>query len=353
MKLNELKRYFGFLLALSSAKLKKRKVPLIVILGVTNKCNLNCWYCYGEHHYRAGCREFTTKELLEMIRSLSRLGTRIIQLQGGEPLLRDDLTDIIIEAHSRGMAVDMVTNGTLVSSRAQAVSLLDRICISLDGPRESNDRNRGEGSHEKAVAGIKLARSLGLAVRISAVLTAESTTGDIDWLVDFATHNKVKLNFSPSFDFVPRFRRQGVSPHAIPDEKLRLLLRHIMKHKLDNAPVQFTSTSYAMASRWPFTYEKRTALSAELPERFSGPRCYHGEYVVFIDSDGTVYPCCNFWGRPGKNIFKDGLEGSLAGLGHEGCSACYIPAYIDRNLFFDIHPGAWLNYLTEGMKDIL
>jgi len=353
MKLNELKHYSGFLLALALAKLKKRKVPLIAIVGVTNKCNLDCWYCYGEHHYRSGCREFTTKELLEMIHSLSRLGTRIIQFQGGEPLLRDDLRDIILQARNCGMCVDMVTNGTLISRKAQTVSLLDRICVSLDGPRESNDRNRGEGSHEKAVAGIKLARSFGLPVRLSSVLTAESTIEDIDWLIDFARGNKVKLNFSPSFDFVPRFRMPPASPHAIPDERLRLLLRHIMKHKLNNAPIQFTTVSYAVASRWPFSYKKRTATLGELAGKFPGYKCYHGDLVVFIDSDGSTYPCCNFWGRPGKNIFKDGLKGALSELSREGCAACYIPAYIDRNLFFDICPRAWLNYLTEGIKDIL
>ncbi|MCX5694576.1 MAG: radical SAM protein [Candidatus Omnitrophica bacterium] len=342
-----------FVNALFMAKLAKRRIPLVAILGVTNRCNLKCWYCYGEHPYRGDCREFTTEELLEIVRKLYQLGTQILQLQGGEPLLRNDLKAIIAEAHRLGMVCDMVTNGTLIPQKEEIIRLLDRICISLDGPARVNDRNRGEGSHAKIIEGIKLARSYGLSVRISSVLVPETTEEDIDWLVNFARQNNLLLNFSPSFNFTANFNPGEFQPHVISEDKLREIFRYLKQLKLKNAPIQFSAAGYEIARRWPFTYEKRMATQDEFPVNFHHPKCYHGDYTVFIDSDGSVYPCCNFWGRPQWNIRKDGLEKSIKGLSRHSCRACYIPAYIDRNLLFSGRPGAWGNYIIQNLKDLI
>ena len=353
MKFRQLKQYVKFAGKLSLAKFTNRRIPLIVILCVTNRCNLNCWYCYGEHPYRRNYPEFTTEELLNIIRSLHRLGTQILQLQGGEPLLRDDLPVIIGEARRLGMVCDMVTNGTLILRKPEVIHLLDRICISLDGPPETNDRNRGEGTYARIVEGIRFACACGLPVRISAVLTSASTIKDIDWLVGFAYEHHVLLNFSPPFEFIAHFHSDKFKPHIIPDDQLRRLLRHIMQYKVDGTPIQFTKASYDIAIHWPFTYQKRIARSYELPSGYVHPKCYHGDYVFFLDSDGSVYPCCNFWGRPKWNIRTNGLESLIVGLNREGCEACYIPAYIDRNLFFDGRPRIWWNYLVQTVKELL
>jgi MoaA/NifB/PqqE/SkfB family radical SAM enzyme len=289
-------------------------------------------------------------ELLSMIRTLKQLGTQVLQLQGGEPLLRDDLLVLINEAHSFGMLCDMVTNGILIEKKAEVVRRLDRICISLDGPPDTNDRNRGKGTYVSILKGIKFSRACGLEVRISVVLTAETTTEDIDWLVAFAVEEGVILNFSPSFEFTAQFGTHR-GPHLIANEHLRMLFQHIIEHKKRKAPIQFSVRSYRIATHWPFTYQKRLAYSHELPLDFVHPKCYHGDYVVFIDSDGSVYPCCNFWGRVQWNIHKHGLKESIAGLSRDGCQACYIPSYIDRNLFFNGDPSVWWNYIAQNVKE--
>ena len=353
MKFRKLNQHIKFIKALSIAKLTKRRIPLIAILCVTNRCNLKCWYCYGEHPYRYDCREFTTEELLEIVRNLHQLGTQILQLQGGEPLLRNDLPVIISEAKQLGMVCDMVTNGTLILRKPEVIRLLDKICISLDGPLDTNDRNRGEGTHVKIIEGIKFACACGLPVRISAVLTSETTTKDIDWLIAFSRENNVLLNLSPSFNFAARFQPEGFKPHIIPDEKLREIFKYIIRCKINGYPIQFTATSYNIAAHWPFSYEKRMGRSDEFPMGFIHPKCYHGDFVVFIDSDGSVYPCCNFWGRAEWNVHTDGLEKSIKGLHRNGCTASYVPSYIDRNLFFDSNAFTWWNYIIQNAKGLL
>jgi MoaA/NifB/PqqE/SkfB family radical SAM enzyme len=255
---------------------------------------------------------------------MRQLGTQLLQLQGGEPLLREDLGIVIDEAHRFGMACDMVTNGTLVLKKTDIVRRLDRICISLDGRPGLNDANRGEGAYGRALEGIEFACSRGLAVRLSAVLTDKTVVEDIDWLIGLARSHKITVNFSPPFYFCPQFSRDKITPHLVPDAKLKILLRHIIYRKIEKAPIQFSLASYGLALNWPFTYGKCTATRRELPAGVVYPKCYHGDRVVFIDSDGSVYPCCNFWGS---------------------CGACYIPAYIDRNLILGLNFNACRNYV--------
>ncbi|MBU0468352.1 MAG: radical SAM protein [Candidatus Omnitrophica bacterium] len=323
---------------------------MIVILCVTNKCNLKCWYCYGQHGKRIDWKEFSKNEILKMIGTLREMGTQILQLQGGEPLLRDDLKIIIEEAKKSGMICDMVTNGTLISQNVETIKLLDKICISLDGPKETHEKNCGEGTFNKSLEGIKRARSLGLPVRLSTVLTQNTTVNDIDWLSNFAKDNCISVNFSPSFAFVSSVKSTEDKPHDISDDQMRTLLKHIIICKKMGYPIQFTEKSYEIAASWPFSYKKRTVLSNDNLQIFKKTRCLHGDFVIFIDSDGSVYPCCNFWGRPELNVRKDGLRNSILKLSKKDCMGCYIPAYIDRNLFFNLDPKAWLHYIKKAIK---
>lgn len=352
-KVCSLRGYGGLAADLLLSRLLKRRRPLSAILCVTNRCNLRCWYCYGEHAYRRECREFTTDELLDLIRSLRRMGMRMLQIQGGEPLLRKDITEVLREAQRLGVVRDMVTNGILVPARDDVLALLNKICISLDGPESATDRNRGTGTFKKAIAGIRYAVDAGLPVRLSAVITAETARRDIDWLIAFSSEQNISVNFSPSFDFRPRYRRDDFGPHAVPDDRLRMLLRYIARQRHRGAPVQFAARAYELAASWPFSYEVRRAMGEEHGTTdLAYPACRHGDYVVFIDSDGSVYPCCNFWGESAPNLHRDGIADAFEKLSRQGCRACHIPAYIERNRFLDGQPRVWWNYAIQSLRNI-
>ncbi|MCF7916176.1 MAG: radical SAM protein [Candidatus Omnitrophica bacterium] len=337
------------------AKITQKKIPLIVILSITNKCNLNCWYCYGEHYKKNNWKDFTTKELLKIIQDLHSLGSEIIQLQGGEPLMRDDIKIIINEVKRLGMICDMVTNGTLIPEKRNVVSQLDKICISLDGPLHINDKNRGKGSFIRIIKGMETACNLGLPVRISAVLTFQTSKQDIDWLIDFALkHSQYRMvvNFSPFFESVSSFEINKNQFHTINNKRLKDIFRYISKQKEKGAPIQFTAKSYKHAAQWPFTYEKNKMFSIDRASiNYDYPKCYHGKFIFFIDADGSLYPCCNFWGKSNVNVKAYGLKGAISKLSKKKCQACYIPAYIDRNLFFEGAPKVWWNYFKQVIRE--
>lgn len=347
--------YVAFIYSFFKAKLFNKSIPLSVILCVTNKCNLNCWYCYGEHHYRTGCEDFSKDEIFTIIDQLSLLGTKIIQFQGGEPFLREDLKDIIKYAKKKKMICDLVTNGTLTEGKKDIFKLLDKLCISIDGKKELHDFNRGKNTHAKAVSTAIFARKLLLPVRISAVLTDRTSSGDIDWLLDFSYQNNISVNFAPSFEFVSRFSNQNNKPHEIEDEKLKNIFNYIIeKKKKFKRNIQFSDKSYFLAKNWPFSYNRRmvTVKDKESLRVNNYPKCYHGKYVIFIDSDGFIYPCCNFWGKSKLNIKKITAKEALKKIDNN-CRACYMPSYIDRNLFFSGNINVWINYIIQALKGVL
>jgi MoaA/NifB/PqqE/SkfB family radical SAM enzyme len=90
----------------------------------------------------------------------------------------------------------------------------------------------------------------------------------------------------------------------------------------------------------------------EIPAGFRYPKCYHGDYVLFIDADGSVYPCCNFWGKPRFNIRRDGLKACLEGVSREGCESCYILSYLDRNLVLGMKPRTLWHYALKALREL-
>ena len=338
-------------LAVSHLLYKRR--PLNVYLAVTNRCNLDCYYCYGDYPVRRNWKEFTTEELLKLFDDLAARGTCLLQLQGGEPLMRKDIGVLIERVRRNGMICDMITNGILVEKKFDAVRNLDSICISLDGRKEINDRNRGEGTFEKIMQAIELCASAGIATRINAVLTGQTEPEDLRFLAETARRTGALLNFSLSFQYEP-LKEEGPAHHLdITDDQVRAFLHLIKELQSERYPIQFSEMAHDLALEWPFSYQKRMARAEEVPAYYRYPKCFHSDYIVFIDGDGSVYPCCNFWGKPKWNIRRDGLDASLEGISREGCEACYILSYLDRNLIFGMRPRTLIHYACRALRELL
>ena len=338
-------------LAISHLLYKRR--PLNVYLAITNRCNLDCYYCYGDYPVRRDWKEFTTEELLKLFDELAARGTCLLQLQGGEPLLRKDIGVLVDRVLENGMICDLITNGILVEKRFDVVKKLDSICISLDGRKKINDRNRGEGTFEKIISAIELCSSNGIATRINAVLTGETEPEDLRFLAETARRTGSLLNFSLSFQYEP-LKPGGPKHHLnITDDQIRSFLHLIKVLQSEHYPIQFSDMAHNLALKWPFSYQKRMARADEVPDNYKYPKCFHADYIVFIDGDGSVYPCCNFWGKPKWNVREDGLDACLEGISREGCEACYILSYLDRNLIFGMRPRTLFHYGIRALKEML
>ena len=106
--------------------------PVNVHLIATRRCNLACAYC---NEYDKVSPPVPTDALLDRIDRLAALGTGIVTLSGGEPLLHPDLDAAIARIRARGMIAALITNGYLLGrdriARLNAAGL-DHLQISLD-----------------------------------------------------------------------------------------------------------------------------------------------------------------------------------------------------------------------------
>jgi len=105
--------------------------------------------------------ELTKDQIVETIFAYSKSHSiRSVRFLGGEPLVREDMTEII-GAASSSVATEMVTNGTLITpelAEALVRSGLHNLRVSIDGPEAVNDRLRGKGSFQKSSRALDMVR---------------------------------------------------------------------------------------------------------------------------------------------------------------------------------------------------
>ena len=112
--------------------------PLLNLrIAITKRCNLRCEYCHmeGEAKRDDSAREMTADEIIRIARIALKLGVSRVKLTGGEPLLREDIAQIVKSiADLPGLTdLSMTTNGTRLASMAEElrVSGLRRVNVTL------------------------------------------------------------------------------------------------------------------------------------------------------------------------------------------------------------------------------
>jgi MoaA/NifB/PqqE/SkfB family radical SAM enzyme len=136
--------------------------PSMITLRMTDHCNLRCKQCaqWGEYgvfvqpERPAPAQEMSTDDWKKFIRRMAPFCPHFYFF-GGEPFLRKDLLELVRYAHERNVVTMVNTNGHFLCGRGRAIirSGMDYIMVSLDGPREVNNRIRlGKGDGYAAVA---------------------------------------------------------------------------------------------------------------------------------------------------------------------------------------------------------
>lgn len=141
--------------------------PEWIVWIVTAQCNLSCPYCYATHY--SGERLLKGEALRRVLLEAQATGIEYINYTGGEPLLRDDMLDIIGETAELGIEASIFTNLTLM--REEIASELSRrgvfLMTSLDGPRDVYERVKGRGTWERFLRGIEIIRRFGLPFHVN------------------------------------------------------------------------------------------------------------------------------------------------------------------------------------------
>lgn len=112
-----------------------QKQPLWLLAEVTYRCPLHCAFCYNPTDYDKHTQnELSTEQWIKALREARKMGAIQLGISGGEPLLRDDIEEIVAEAHKLGYYSNLITSGVgLTEKRIQAFKEggLDHIQLSM------------------------------------------------------------------------------------------------------------------------------------------------------------------------------------------------------------------------------
>ena len=277
-------------------------------VSVTDRCNFRCMYCLPEteaaqnfyrgrwatlpasapivHQWQPRANILSFEEIERAVRVAVDLGIEKVRLTGGEPLLRQQLENLVERlAKIEGIEdLALTTNGFLFQQKGRALrdAGLRRISFSLDSlDRENFKRITGRDGLQEVLSSIELAQQLGLnPVKVNAVIIRGINDQEIEALAEFGRDRGLSLRF---IEFMPldsarAWQKEMVMTGAeiLQRIRARFELRPI-------APDNPSSTS----KRWGFA-DGRGEIGVIAP--VSEPFCGHCNRIR-LTADGKVRTC--------------------------------------------------------------
>jgi MoaA/NifB/PqqE/SkfB family radical SAM enzyme len=257
--------------------------PVAVHLIPIRRCNLSCAYCneYDDHS-----KPVPTPDLLGRVDLLAALGTGIVTMSGGEPLLHPDLDQVIRRVRMHGMIATLITNGYLLTRdriRALNRARLDHLQISIDNvmPDEVSKK-----SLKVLDTKLKwLADSAEFDVTINSVVGG-GIRNPHDAMV--IARRAQELGFSTTVGII-----HDGSGRLLPlDEPQRLILEQIVE--IGKSPFDFANYN---------RFQKN--LANGVPNEWD---CRAGSRYLYVCEDGLVHWCSQQRGHPAIPLERYGPE---------------------------------------------
>ncbi|MER0438928.1 radical SAM protein [Emticicia sp. W12TSBA100-4] len=174
--------------------------PILCNYYVTYRCNASCSFC---DIWEKPSPYITLQNFKDNLRDLKKLGVKVIDFTGGEPLLHRDLDILLAEAKAMGMITTVTTNCLLYPKYAERLkNKVDMLHFSLDSPDEdAHNKSRGVKCFDKVVESIAIAKKLG--ERPDILFTVFENNIELIERVwrEFTQPNNLMLILNPVFDY--------------------------------------------------------------------------------------------------------------------------------------------------------
>lgn len=298
----------------------KRSAPISMYLCLTHRCPNNCLYCSAKN--RNGETDLTTKEWVKVIRDLQEMGTSIIGLTGGEPMVREGIFEILGAIDSRSTAILFTSGFNLTLEKAKELKKngLFSIGISLDSyDKEKHNANRkSQHAFDYALGALQNARKAGLYTMAQTVIMKE----------DVHEENLFKL-FQLAKD-------NGAHEVKILEPILSgnlLTAQNLDKILYDDASRKRLIEIQHKANRKSGFPKITTFAYTESEEKYG---CGAGTQHSYISGDGHLYPCdfvpMSFGSVREKSIKELWKEmNEIIGIPKIGCFAQQINRQVYEN----------------------
>ncbi len=257
---------------------KMLSAPIEVDIDITNRCNLECYFCRTS---KDTTDELTDKELNKLVDGLINLKIAKLVISGGEPLLRKATLDVVEKMSQNNIKVLIRTNLTILPDLT-VIRLknagIKRIYTSLDGPEKIHDEIRGPNKFNLLAKNIQKLRNN--KIKVSANMTVVKTNADYILETIEAAHSIGVSTFAINC-FIPV--KNETTEFEVSQQKITQIAENIIsiKEKYSSMNIVFNI---------PFlTNDYYNKKPLELQSAFGGCKC--GRTKISIMANGDIVGC--------------------------------------------------------------
>lgn len=277
--------------------------PILATFQVNLRCNSACGYC--DLPLNVGRYEMSREEIRGVFSGLYRDGVRFVLVQGGEPLLRRDLPEILEDLSVIGLHLTLITNGTKITP--QLVEQLGRMPLAISVSLDTLDRARyqhirGADQLTQVLEGITLLKEFPHPKFLTCIVS-DANRAEVPAVVRFARGQ----GFLP----VVGAYHWNIGTYGRPDERLmydRASAAAVFSGLLDE---ELIPPGYLRQ----FVEDNVSWLRRQKLEP-----CDAGRYSIAIDASGNVSPCLAF--PSVGNLLESSLSEILERLDREAIKTC-------------------------------
>lgn len=243
---------------------KKDMALNVAYFHVTSKCNLKCIGCYSDEENRNEKKDLSTSQCYKIIDNLKHANVRCLIISGGEPLLRNDLPEILnyAKTNCKIPIIQVVSNGMIDRHRYEEIlPYIDLISISVDGYNENVHFLRNSNMRY-VIDTVKYLSSI--TKKLSMIFTLHGQ--NLQYIPEYiAFSNSLQVPFS--FSLLTVKKEVAFSQFYLEEDAYLLLNSMERKYEI---PIEDVTTENVIGCK---------------------NSCGLGMQIISISSDGNVYPC--------------------------------------------------------------
>ncbi len=298
------------------------RAPLFCGHKLTYNCNLKCKMC---PFWKRSTIDLSLENEKKVVKQIYNSGACAIAFEGGEPLLRKDLSEILAFSRSLPLQTSLITNGTLLESKIDEIAqyISGGIYVSLDGLEKTHDSIRGvNGCFKKAIQGI-IAASKKVPVSINTTIMAENVH-EIEDLVNLAKELDIKISLAVAHEY---FETNTDTPAKL---QIKSIAQKLVELKKKGYPLLNSISYFKVIAK-----EKKWTCKPWL--------------TINVSPEGSlVLPCYvrNGYAKT-VSVLKTNIKTAMSGFDWKEtrkCQDCSLHCYVEPSLALSYDFGALLNW---------